>query len=207
MQQIWVEEFRPKSIDTYVFRDQNQRKTIEGWIKDRSIPHVLLTGGPGVGKSTLAHVLIAELEIENGDVLWINASRDNGIETIRRRITQFSETMPWGDFKLIVLDECLDENTLVVVLEKGEEVHKKIKDLLDSQLVKSFNVELNRVEWKPLELFDKGERDDVLEIEFEDGEVVICTPEHKWYVHDEKETLLVVPADQLKHYGHVMSPE
>ena len=59
----------------------------------------------GTGKTTLAKVLIKELDVQDADVLYINASRDNGVEMIRKKITAFSETMPWGDFKVILLDE------------------------------------------------------------------------------------------------------
>ena len=78
---------------------------VQNWIDDGGIPHLLFSGSPGTGKTTLAKVLIAELKVEAADVLYINASRDNGVEMIRKKISAFSETMPWGDFKVILLDE------------------------------------------------------------------------------------------------------
>jgi replication factor C small subunit len=65
----------------------------------------LFSGSPGTGKTTLAKVLINDLGVQDADVLLINASRDNGVDLIRRKITNFSETMPWGDYKVILLDE------------------------------------------------------------------------------------------------------
>lgn len=103
--QLWVDRYRPKTLSEYVFTDDKQKSVVQRWVEEGSIPHLLLYGGAGTGKSTLARVLINDLDIDEGDVLYINASRDNGVDMIRRRITQFSETMPWGKFKIIFLDE------------------------------------------------------------------------------------------------------
>ena len=105
MKDLWVEKYRPKSVEGYVFKDDAQRKQVNSWITDGGIPHLLFSGSPGTGKTTLAKVLINDLGVEDADVLQINASRDNGVELIRKKITSFSETMPWGDFKVILLDE------------------------------------------------------------------------------------------------------
>jgi replication factor C small subunit len=61
MKELWVEKYRPKTVDGYVFRDDAQRRQINTWIKDGSIPHLLLSGAAGIGKTTLAKVLIHEL--------------------------------------------------------------------------------------------------------------------------------------------------
>jgi replication factor C small subunit len=102
---LWVEKYRPNKVEDYVFVSDNQRKQVENWIREGSIPHLLLSGDPGTGKTTLAKVLIHELGVEEFDVLEINASRENGIDALRDRINGFVQTMPFGKFKVVLLDE------------------------------------------------------------------------------------------------------
>jgi DNA polymerase III delta prime subunit len=105
MKQLWVEKFRPSDVDGYVFRDEAQRTQVKQWIKEGSIPHLLFSGAAGIGKTTLAKILINQLGIDEYDVLEINASRENNVDTVRDRITNFVQTMPFGSFKVVLLDE------------------------------------------------------------------------------------------------------
>ena len=105
MKQLWVEQYRPKDIDGYVFRDEAQRDQVKQWIKAGSIPHLLFSGAAGIGKTTLAKILINALNIDEYDVLEINASRTNSVDDIRDSVVNFVSTMPFGDFKIVLLDE------------------------------------------------------------------------------------------------------
>jgi len=105
MIEMWVEKYRPKKASDYVFRDDAQRRQVQSWIKDGSIPHLLLSGAAGIGKTTLAKVLCNELNIEDYDVLEINASRDNNVDTVRDKIINFVQMIPFGPFKVVLLDE------------------------------------------------------------------------------------------------------
>ena len=105
MKQLWTEKYRPDNVDGYVFRDGAQKEQVAQWIKEKTIPHLLFSGAPGVGKTTLAKILIKQLGIDDYDVLEINASRENSVDTIRDKISGFVETMPFGDFKIVLLDE------------------------------------------------------------------------------------------------------
>lgn len=105
MRELWTEKFRPKGVDGYVFKDEKQKKQIEQWIAQGALPHMLLSGAPGTGKSTLIKVLLNELKVDPFDVLEVNASKDNGVDFIRETITKFSETMGYGDMRYIFLDE------------------------------------------------------------------------------------------------------
>jgi len=105
MKQLWVEQYRPKDIDGYVFRDEAQREQVKQWIKEGTIPHLLFSGAAGIGKTTLAKILINALNIDEYDVLEINASRTNSVDDVRLKITNFVSTMPFGTFKVVLLDE------------------------------------------------------------------------------------------------------
>jgi replication factor C small subunit len=105
MKELWTEKYRPSTIDGYVFRDSAQREQIESWIKDQAIPHLIFSGNAGIGKTTLAKILINQLGVNDYDVLEINASRTNSVDDVRDKIQTFVETMPFGDFKVVLLDE------------------------------------------------------------------------------------------------------
>lgn len=130
--ELWVEKFRPKTLDGYVFRDDRQKKQIETWIKDQSIPHLLLSGSAGIGKTTLAKILINELGIEDYDVLEINASRTNGVDEVRDKITNFVSMIPFGPFKVVLLDEAdyLSPNAQAALRGVMEEYHATARFIL-----------------------------------------------------------------------------
>lgn len=105
MNNLWVEKWRPKTLDGYVFKDELQKEQIESWIKEGTIPHLLLSGSAGIGKTTIAKILINELEVQDSDVLVANGSKEGRkIEWVDKLI-MFCQTMPFGDFKVVLIDE------------------------------------------------------------------------------------------------------
>ena len=105
MKQLWTAKYRPDSVDGYVFTDDNQRAEVESWIKAGSIPHLMLSGSPGTGKTTLAKLLIKQLGVDEYDVMLANGSKEaRKVEWVDKLIG-FCQTMPYGKFKVVLIDE------------------------------------------------------------------------------------------------------
>ncbi len=132
MKELWVEKYRPNTIDGYVFRDAHQKEQIQSWIKQGSIPHLLFSGNAGIGKTTLAKILLNELEINDLDVLEINASRTNSVEDVRDKIVNFVQMIPFGNFKVVLLDEAdyLSPNAQAALRGVMEEYHTTARFIL-----------------------------------------------------------------------------
>lgn len=132
MKDLWVEKYRPKTVEGYVFKDEAQRKQISRWIEDKTIPHLLFSGNAGIGKTTLAKILLNELDIDPLDVLEINASRTNSVDDVRDRITNFVKMIPFGSFKVVLLDEADYLSTSAQAALRGvmEEYHHLARFIL-----------------------------------------------------------------------------
>lgn len=102
MQQPWDMLHAPASLDDYVFKDADTKQYITS-LKD--IPHLMLLGAPGTGKTTLAELLVKHHGIDPLDFLRINASDDNNVDYMRERVKSFIESAPFGKYKVVLLDE------------------------------------------------------------------------------------------------------
>ena len=132
MKELWVEKYRPKTVDGYVFRDEAQRSQVKTWIKDKTIPHLLFTGNDGIGKTTLAKLLFNELELNDLDILEIIASRTNCVDDVRDKIVNFVQMIPFGEFKVVLLDEAdyLSPNAQAALRGVMEEYHTTARFIL-----------------------------------------------------------------------------
>lgn len=105
IKKLWVEEYRPKTLNEYVFQDEQQKQKIQRMLAERNIPHLLFCGVQGSGKTALARIIINELGVDDIDLLTINASDKTGVDYIRDTIVSFAETMPMGRLKIVHLEE------------------------------------------------------------------------------------------------------
>lgn len=98
---LWVEKFRPSTLENYIGNEQLKAK-FTGYIQEQDIPHLLLTGQPGTGKTTAAKILLSSIEC---DSIIINASDENNIDTVRSKIRGFAATRGFKPLKIMLLDE------------------------------------------------------------------------------------------------------
>ena len=100
---VWAQKYRPKTIDECILPEETKQMVKELVLKGE-IPHMLFAGGPGMGKTTLAYAIANEL---NSDVMYINASLENGIDMLRTKIQSFASTVSLSDDgpKIVILDE------------------------------------------------------------------------------------------------------
>jgi len=108
MVDLWVEKYRPKKIEDYVFTNDALREDVNSWIKNRQVPgHLLLSGHQGCGKTALARLLFVNFEVPKGDILEINGSQEGRlIDTLREKIIGFCSTWSLsGGHKFILIDE------------------------------------------------------------------------------------------------------
>ena len=99
--ELWVEKYRPTTLEEYVGNETIKNK-IADYLKQGSIQNLLFHGVAGTGKTTLAKLIVRQL---NCDVLYINASDERGIDTIRDKIIPFASSMSFNDVKIVILDE------------------------------------------------------------------------------------------------------
>src|SRR5574344_1278236 len=105
MKQLWTEKYRPNKLDEYVFKSKEHKVLVNQWLTN-GIPNILLSGAPGIGKTSLALMMLKEKNVCSGDILFVNASKERKVDDLLPKIDQFSQTFSMsGDLKYVILDE------------------------------------------------------------------------------------------------------
>ena len=99
---LWVEKYRPTSLDNYIGNDHLKSK-VSVYLESGDVPHLLLFGKAGTGKTTLAKHIVNNIDC---DYLYINASDENSVDVVREKVKNFASTLGFKDMKVIILDEC-----------------------------------------------------------------------------------------------------
>ena len=99
---LWVEKYRPKNLDSYV-GNENLKKKVSRYLKEGDVPHLLLFGNAGTGKTTLAKLIVKNIECDH---MYINASDENSVDVMRNKIKDFASSVGFKPIKVIILDEC-----------------------------------------------------------------------------------------------------
>ena len=98
---LWVEKYRPDTLEGYVGNEHILEK-VKIYIENEDVPHLLLYGVAGTGKTTLARIITNEIDC---DLMYINASDENNVDTVRDKISGFASSMGFRKWKVIILDE------------------------------------------------------------------------------------------------------
>ena len=99
---LFVEKYRPNTLDNYI-GNQHLKSKVKHYLESGDLPHLLLYGKAGTGKTTLAKLLVKNIDC---DYLYINASDENNVETVRTKVKDFASTIGFKEMIVIILDEC-----------------------------------------------------------------------------------------------------
>tara|TARA_B100001250_G_scaffold279081_1_gene241470 strand:+ start:1774 stop:2691 length:918 start_codon:yes stop_codon:yes gene_type:complete len=99
---LWVEKYRPTNLSTYV-GNEHLREKVGVYLESGDVPHLLLYGRAGTGKTTLAKIIVKNIDC---DYMYINASDENKVDDVRNKIKTFASSVGFRDLKVVILDEC-----------------------------------------------------------------------------------------------------
>ncbi len=129
---IWYEKHLPKTIEEYVWKDQDMKNKIIEWVNDGGVPHLLLSGKTGLGKSALVHLILNLLEVPDEDICRFNASKTRQVDKLEQKIEGFTTTYPEFSNKHGIKYVILEEADRLSSLAQGflrEEIGKNVDNI------------------------------------------------------------------------------
>lgn len=200
---VWYEKYSPKKIEEVILPEKLKNRLIE-CVKAQKLPNLgFWSAKPGLGKSSTARALIKSLD---ADAMFINASFEKGIDILRNKIFNFASQESFDDrTKIVVLDECLEENEEVILIENGKEKCVKLKDLEKGKIYEclSFNLKTGEFEIDTCEIIS-DKIDTVYEVELEDGRKIQVTSNHPFIIEENGEYIEKSIDDGLSKYDDLV---
>ncbi len=181
---VWSEKWRPSKLDDCILPEPI-KTLLKEQIASGKLNNYLFSGGAGIGKTTAAYAIANELD---ADILYINASLDGNIDTLRTKITQFVSTVSFTNSrKIVLLDEgdylnCFSGEQSIIVLNEINEIStEKLEDLVGKDItVVSYNFKTSKQEDSKAVVFVSGEKE-LFKVIFEDGTHMTCTDDHPFF--------------------------
>ncbi len=130
---LWVEKYRPNKLEDYVGNEHLKSK-VETYLESGDVPHLLLYGRAGTGKTTLAKLIVNSLDC---DYIIINASDENNVDTVRNKVKNFASSMGFKPFKIIIMDEFdyMSQNAQAILRNLMETFSKHCRFILTCNYV------------------------------------------------------------------------
>jgi DNA polymerase III delta prime subunit len=127
LHKLWQEKYRPTEVEDYLFQNKAQKSKFLKMILDQSIPHLLLSGVQGTGKTSLAWLLMKQIGVDEDDILVIDCSLTTSVDVVRNDIDCFIKQFPTGDFRVVLMEEAdqftpAAQKALKVTLEEYADV-------------------------------------------------------------------------------------
>lgn len=190
---LWVAKYSPTNFDETIMTSEIKEK-MKDFIKTRDIPNLLFAGPPGTGKTVSGKALLTELNVDPGDIMFINASDVNSVDAVRNIIKPYAMSMSINEdlpIRFVFLDECLSENEEVRIgtTDKWDSISLKDLDINTTYPIVSLNMNTGELE------NDKGyiisdKIDDIYEIELEDGRTIELNAKHPLLVKDKHNNII-----------------
>lgn len=173
---IWTFKYEPQFFENMVLNDDTRKKLGKVFTE---VPNLMLVGPAGVGKGTFTHIFLKQTGL---DYLWVNCSDETSIDNIRTKVKSFATSLGITPLKIVVLNECLEENEEIMIGTTDNQKPVPMKSLPDGEFdIVSYNVENNCLENDKASIIS-DKIDDIYEIELEDGRKVKATGDHPFFV-------------------------
>lgn len=173
---IWTFKHEPKTFDQMILNVDMKNKLGKAL---KELPNLMIVGSPGVGKGTFTNILIKETKL---DYMKINASDETSVDTMRTKVKSFATALGISPIKLVILNECLEENEKILIGCVGDTQECEMKNLPTEKFsLPSFNVDKQLMETDVGEVIT-DKIDDVYEIILLDGRTITTSGDHPFLV-------------------------